>query len=54
MLFSVKEINRNDLVIRVPHFNWGKLSAVLREKFDPPSSSDTPLSSLCLDGNEVG
>jgi len=47
MLFSVKKINRNDLFYRESHFNWGKLSAVLRETSDPP------LSSLCLDGHEV-
>jgi len=47
MLFSVKKINRNDLVYRESHFSWVKLSAVLRE------TSDRPLSSLCLDGHEV-
>ena len=43
----LKEINRYELVYRESHFNWGKLSAVLRETSDPP------LSSLCLDGHEV-
>jgi hypothetical protein len=43
----LKVINRYDLAYRESHFNWNKLSAVLRETSDPP------LSSLCLDGHEV-